>query len=128
MNWFRFWVQGPTAKLIALALVLLAAGALVWGQVQINEQNHRQHQQQQRDQAHNECVAKWADAFAARTTAIAASAQARNDALDTFARSLSSHNQAVELAAYKAYLRASDTYKTDLKENPLPASPRLACG
>lgn len=74
-----------------------------------------------------QCLAEWADASTARTTMLSAASTARNDALDGFVRSLTTQDRVKELAAYNAYLKASDEYKRQSAANPAPAPPKLRC-
>lgn len=69
------------------------------------------------------CFAHWGNGVTTRTQNILDASQAKNNAEDEFIRSLASMNRAKELAAYNAYIAASDAYKKKQSENPPPPSP-----
>lgn len=109
----RVWATSRWSVLLTLALLAAAGALFVVSAVTANQ--------------YQRCVANWADQFTQRTTRLSAASAARNNALDVFVRSLATRDETRELAAYNAYLKASDEYNRELKANPPPTPPKLRC-
>jgi hypothetical protein len=89
----------------------------------------------------HECLARWADAYTARTERVLHSADSlnaaqtvRDDALDALVRAIPTRDRARFARALTAYLRASDgyararaAYRGQVAANPVPAPPKLRC-
>lgn len=109
----RQWATSKWSVLLTLLLLASAGALLVVSIVNTN--------------SYQRCVANWADQFTQRTMTLSVASTARNNALDLFVRSLATKDEARELAAYNAYLKASDEYTRELKANPPPTPPKLRC-
>jgi hypothetical protein len=92
------------ASLAAFLAVVLAVTALLVAVAAQGRANER-----------SRCTQRWAVS------------NARNDALDVFVVSLASKNRDAELAAYRAYLKASAEYRQAQQTNPLPEPPQYIC-
>jgi hypothetical protein len=109
----RKWATSKWSMLLSLLLLAFAGALLIVSIVNTNR--------------YQRCVANWADQFTRRTTTLSAASAVRNNALDLFVRSLATRDEKRELAAYNAYLKASDEYSRELKANPPPTPPKLRC-
>jgi len=109
----RRWALSRWTAVLALLLVAVAVALFIVSIVSAN--------------GYQRCVASWADQFTQRSTTLSAASTARNNALDTFVRSLATQDQARERVLYNAYLKASDEYNRELKANPPPTPPKLRC-
>lgn len=81
------------------------------------------HAQDQRVQ----CIATWANTWAARAEQQQHADAKRLAALDRLARSLQHAGPATLAEALRRYLAASDTYNTQLRAHPLPRAPKFLC-
>jgi hypothetical protein len=104
------------ASLAAFLAVVLAVTSLLVAVAAQGRANER-----------SRCTQRWAAQFATRYERVLAVSNARNDALDVFVVSLASKNRDAELAAYRAYLKASAEYRQAQQTNPLPEPPQYIC-
>ena len=73
------------------------------------------------------CVVDWADKNTKRNEAISSANRLWRDGLDELVRSVASQDRMIFKAKYDAFISASNSYKDQVNNNPIPESPRLAC-
>lgn len=109
----RQWLEGFTAQLITMALVIVS---VVASTALVIEASRRER-----------CVERWADATTSRSEVLTQAREVRDDALDELLVVAGGTDQQAKINAYQAYLRASATYRQTVGDHPPPPPPRLRC-
>lgn len=120
---WRWLAARPWVTSLVLVALVTGGAALTW-RLEVSARNE-----------FSACVARWADATAARSVVIGrarAEVDGANDALWRGFAELLSTQPADARARFQgllsAYVGASDRYRASLRDNPAPPPPELGCG